>query len=137
MNKLTREMLVPGASVMFQTRANGALTIDRVDSMYVHFKPEFNGEERTYSCENIEYTLTNALLWAPVEKPWSLRAGKEDDGEVNWKVDSSYPSLDQLLADLPTVVSYPYVEVSYMRPDGRRITDNFASKFTFGLELLP
>lgn len=123
---LTFSQLTVGATIMFQNRANGCLTVTKVDEQqhgYVHFAPEYNGHHRSYAVESIPYTLINAVLWASVEQPWTLAAGKpEHDGEemaTNWKYIHQFASLDLLLAELPTVLGYPTVEITYVRPDGK------------------
>lgn len=123
---LTLDQLKPGNQIIFTTGHNGPLTIDRVDTMYVYFvAPDpataaYTRPHRQY--EALPFTLTNAVLWNPDSEPWSLAAGKLDDGAVNWKYIHSYPSLDQLLADYQWVHTYPVIEITYRSPVGERLT---------------
>lgn len=132
--KLTAEMLVAGFDLYFPNQpSKGVLRIREVkvgqhghgELTYVHFCNMYNGVARSYTYENLSYVLDNAIAWRPQTRPWVLLAGNYEDNpdnEPNWKIDMSFDSLDHLLAELPTVLTYHVIEIRYCRPDGRLVT---------------
>lgn len=136
LKRVTDEDLVKGKSILVLTRlSNGPLLIDQGTPVPQFGHIQFNREQQvspaTYSCEHAEYLKQHAVPWEQRKLPWSLRAGKLEDelgvergDNVNWKYVGDFASLCELMGQLPTVLSYPIVEIWYTRPDGYEVEMN-------------